>query len=73
MPVEIEEQDLVQKLVAHLTIDTFDIAILHGPAGSDVVPVNPAIPGPCADGVGREFCAVVRNNHARLSPPCDDG
>ena len=37
------------------------------------MPVNPVIPGPCKDGVRREFCAVVGNYHSGLSPHCDDG
>ena len=57
--VEAEEQGLIEELVAHLAIEAFDIAILRGPAGSYVVPVNPVIPGPCKDGVRREFRAIV--------------
>src|SRR5260221_14125238 len=44
--VDAKEQRLIQKLVPHLAIETLDIAVLHGFAGSDVVPVDLVVPGP---------------------------
>jgi len=71
--VEIEEQCLVQELVAHLAVEALDIAVLHGFAGSDVVPVDAVIPGPGEDGMGSQLGAVVRDNHSRPPSALDDG
>src|SRR5690606_26658540 len=39
--VDAEEQGLVQKLIAHAAVESLAVAILHGLAGGDVVPLHP--------------------------------
>ncbi len=36
--IEVEEQALVEKLVAHAAVEGFNVAVLHRLAGCDVVP-----------------------------------
>ena len=49
-PIEVEEQALVEKLVAHAAVEGFDVAILHRLAGSDVVPFDRVLLLPGQDG-----------------------
>jgi hypothetical protein len=41
--VEIDEQALVEKLVAHATVEGYDVTVLHWLSGSDVVRFHPKI------------------------------
>ena len=41
--VEIEEQALVEQLVAHAAVEGFDVAVLHRLARCDVVPFDPML------------------------------
>ena len=41
--VEIDEQALVEKLVAHPAVEGFDVAILHRSARCDVMPFQPML------------------------------
>jgi transposase len=70
--IEIEEQGLVEKLVAHAPVEALDKAILHRLAGGDEVPVDLAVPAPSQHGVAGELGAVVADDHARLAAPFDD-
>lgn len=38
--IEIEEQALVEELIAHAAVEGFDVAVLHGLAKCDVVPFH---------------------------------
>ena len=71
--VEIEEQAFVEQLVAHSSVEGFDIAVLHRLAGSDVVPLDPMLFAPAQDRVRGELGAVVGHDHPRLATPLDDG
>ena len=53
-PIEIDEQTLIEKLVAHPTVEGFDVAILRRFAGCDVVPFNSMIFCPAQDGIRGE-------------------
>ena len=70
--IKAEEQRLIQQLIAHLAIEAFDIAILHGLARGDLVPVDLVVFAPGEDGIRREFSSIVTDNHARFSPALDD-
>jgi hypothetical protein len=48
---EIDEQRLVQELVGHAAVKALDEAVLHRPAGRDVVPADTARAGPGEDRV----------------------
>ena len=54
--VEIEEERLVEKLVAHPAIEAFDEAVLHWLAGCDVVPVDLMILCPAEDRILNGIC-----------------
>src|SRR5471032_3005975 len=70
--IEIDEQALVEKLIAHPTIERFDIAVLHRSSGCDVVPFHPMLLGPAQDRVRGELGAVVGNDHAGLAAHIDE-
>jgi len=56
--VEIKEDCLVEELVAHPTVEGFDVAVLHRFAGRDVVPFDLMIDCPAEDRVRGELGAV---------------
>src|SRR5437016_6124882 len=70
--IEIDEQALVEKFIAHPAIERFDIAVLHRSAGCDVVPFHPMLLGPAQDRVRGELSAVVGNDHTRLAARIDE-
>ena len=70
--IEIEKQALVEKLVAHATVEGFDVAVLHRLAGRDVVPFDLMLFAPAQDRVRGELGAVVGDDHPRLAAPLDD-
>lgn len=57
--IETEEQRLVQELVPHLAIEAFDIAVLHGLAGGDVMPIDLVVSTPGEDGMRGEFSSIA--------------
>ena len=57
--VEAEEQAFIEQFVAHPTIETLDITVLHRLSRCDVVPLDLVILGPGEDGIRGEFRAVV--------------
>lgn len=66
------EQMLVQALVAQAPVQAFDEAILLRLAGRDGMPLNPTLFLPTQDCVRGQLSAVVRDDHHRLAPACDD-
>ena len=65
---EVEEQGLVQKLVAHPAIERLAVTVLLRFAGGDVMPVHLHLPDPCQDGVRGELgpvAIVARTNYDR--------
>jgi hypothetical protein len=67
--LEIDEQALVEKLVAHAAIERLDVAVLHRSAWRDVVPIDTMILRPYQRGVRGELGAIVGNDHLRLAAP----
>lgn len=51
--IEAEEEALVEQLVAHPTVETLDIAVLHRLPRRDVVPLHLVIPRPGENGIRR--------------------
>src|SRR6266542_3883546 len=71
--IEVEEQALVEKLVAHAAVEGFDVAILHRLSGHDVVPFHLMLFAPAQDSIRGELGAVIGHDHPRLATPLDDG
>ena len=63
---DVVEQRLVQKLVPHSAVGTFDEAVLHGLARCDVVPLNLVLCAPLQDRVRGQFGAVALREPALL-------
>jgi hypothetical protein len=63
--VEAEEQAFFQQLVAHATVETLDIAILHRSYRRNVVPLDFVILRPSKGGVRGQF-------DAWFGSPCDE-
>ncbi len=57
--VEAEEQAFIEQFVAHATIETLDITVLHRLSRCDVVPLDLVILGSGEDGIRGEFRAIV--------------
>ena len=70
--IEREEQCLIQQLVPHLAIEALDVAVLHGLARHDVMPVDPVFLRPGEDGMRGELRAIVADNHAGPSSLLDE-
>src|SRR6266516_4620928 len=70
--IEIEEQALVEKFVAHAAVEGFDVAILHRLAGRDVVPFHLMLFAPAQDSIRGELGTVIGHDHPRLATPLDD-
>lgn len=51
--IEAEEQAFIEQLVAHPTVETLDIAVLHRLSRRDVVPLDLVILRPGKDGIRR--------------------
>lgn len=49
--IQAEEQTFIEQLVAHATVETLDIAVLHRLSRSDVVPFDLVIFRPGEDGI----------------------
>src|SRR5690606_41837085 len=64
---EVEEQGLVQKFVAHPAVERLAVAVLHGLAGGDVMPVYLHLLGPSQDGVRGELGPIIADNDPRLA------
>src|SRR5260370_6389122 len=69
--VEIEEQALVEKFVAHAAVEGFDVAMLHRLAGRDVVPFHLMLFAPAQDSIRGELGTVIGHDHPRLATPLD--
>src|SRR6266702_8868530 len=60
--IEIEEQALVEKFVAHAAVEGFDVAILHRLAGRDVVPFHVMLFAPAQDSIRGELGTEFTSN-----------
>jgi len=69
--IEIDEQALIEELVAHPTAEGLDIAVLHRSARRDVMPFHPMILCPAQDRIRGELGAVVGHDHLWLAPSVD--
>ena len=65
--IEIKEQGLVEKLVAHAAVEALTEAVLHGLSRCDKMPCDRVVLRPCEDGVRGELRAVVRDDQAWLA------
>src|SRR3546814_3749368 len=63
--IEVEEQRLIQKLIAHPAIKALDIAVLHRLARRDIMPLDPALAAPCDPRVRCELGPLVAYDHPR--------
>lgn len=70
--VEIEEQGLVEQLVAHAAVEALDRAVLHRLAGRDEVPLDGRAAAPDGHGVRGELGSVVADDHVWLAMPIED-
>ena len=67
------KQGLVQKLIAHASVEALDEGVLHRLARRDVMPVDAMLRRPGEDGVRCELGSVVGDDHAgRGSATLDD-
>ena len=62
--VDAEEQGFVQQLITHPAVEGFAVAILHGLAWGDVVPLHLHLLGPFQDRVRSELGAIARREEA---------
>ena len=69
--IDAEEQGLVQQLVAHPAVERLAVAVLHGLARRNVVPLHLHLLGPFEDRVRGELGSIVRDDNAGLSAPRD--
>ena len=67
-PIEIEKRAFVEMLVTHAAIEGFEISVLHGPAGGDVMPFDLVL-----FASSHSLGAVVRADHLRRATPYDEG
>lgn len=65
--IQIEEQRLVEKLIAHAAVEAFHEAALRGLARCDEVPVDAVVAAPGEHGVAGVFRPVITDDHA---PAC---
>ena len=70
--IEIDEQGLVEELVAHPAVEALDEAVLHRLAGRDVVPIDLVIDCPAKDRVRGELGAIVTDDHSWLAAGLDE-
>ena len=70
--IQIDEEALVEKLVAHPAVEGFGVAVLHRLTRGDVMPFDAMISCPGQDRVRGELGAVVRDDHRRLAAPTDE-
>lgn len=70
--VEVEEQRLIEKLVAHAAVEALGEAVLHRLARRDEVPVDTAVAASGEHGVAGELRAVVADDNPQLAVPLDD-
>ena len=69
---EVYEQGLVQELVAHPAVERLTIAVLHGLARGDVMPVHLHLLGPGQDGVRGELGPIIADDDPRLAMKRDE-
>ena len=62
--VDAEEQCPVQQLVAHPAVERFAVAVLHGLAGGDVVPLHLHLLRPFQDRVRGELGSALLHKSA---------
>ena len=70
--IEIDEQSLIEKLVAHPAVEGLDAAVLHRSARCDVMPIHTMILRPAQHRVRGELGAIVGNDHLRLAARADE-
>ena len=70
--IEIDEQALIEKLVAHPAVEGLDVAVLHRSARCDVMPIHTMILRPAQHRVRGELGAIVGNDHLRLAARADE-
>src|SRR5665213_2953190 len=65
--IEIDEQALIEKLVAHPAVERLDVAVLHRSTWCDVMPFDSMVLCPAQDRSRGELGAVVGDDHLRLA------
>ena len=70
--IEIEEQGLVEKVVAHAVVEAFDEAVLHRLAWRDEGPVGLDMLALSQHGLAGKLGAVVADDRVRLAALLDD-
>ena len=69
--IKVEEQALVEKLVAHAPVETLAEAVLHRLSWRNEMPDDPVVVRPGEHGVRGELGSVVRDDHAWLAAAFD--
>ena len=69
--VKVEEQALVEKLVAHAAVEALTEAVLHRLSWRNEMPHDPIVLRPGEHGVRGEFGPIVRDDHVGLAAPLD--
>ena len=70
--VEIEEQRLIEVLVAHAAVKALHKAVLNRLSGCDEVPVDTIVTALGEQDVAGVFRALVADDHAELAVPLND-
>ena len=61
------EQGLIELLISQLAIETLNVAILHGLAWSDIVPLDLGLISPAQDRIAGQLRAIVTDHHLGLA------
>src|SRR5271155_2907957 len=69
--VKVEEQALVEKLVAHAAVEALTKAVLHRLSWRNEMPDDPVVLRPGEHGVRGELSPMVRDDHAGLAAALD--
>src|SRR3546814_4154550 len=69
--IEVEEQRLIQKLIAHPAIKALDIAVLHRLARRDIMPLDPDLAAPYEHRDRRQLGPVAAHEHPRSTSRLD--
>ena len=69
--IKVEEQALVEELVAHAPVETLAEAILHRLSWRNEMPDDPVVLRPGEHDVRGELGPIVRDDHAGLAAPFD--
>ena len=57
--IEIDGEAFVEKLVTPSTVEGFNITVLHGPTGCDIVPFDLIVLCPAQDRIAGELGAII--------------